>query len=64
MSERPATDLDSILACPKCHGPVLREGDVRYVCERCRLAFPIRDGIPDFLLEDAQPLGDEPKAER
>ncbi len=48
-------ELEEILACPKCHGPVNRRED-RYICEACRLAFPIREGIPDFLLEDALPL--------
>ncbi len=55
MSEDSLEELEDILACPKCHGPVVRR-EGRYVCEACRLAFPIRDGIPDFLLEDALPL--------
>ena len=45
-----------ILACPKCKGPVEKLGEEAFVCRSCGLRFEIRDGIPDFLLEDAKPL--------
>lgn len=45
------------LACPRCKGPVsLDEKLGGFVCRACRLLFPIEDGIPNFLLEDARPL--------
>jgi uncharacterized protein YbaR (Trm112 family) len=27
-------------------------------CVKCKLAFAVRDGVPNFLLEDAQPLSE------
>lgn len=47
--------LLNVLACP-CdrHSPVTQDGD-RLVCDYCQAAFPIRDGIPVMLLEEATP---------
>ena len=44
-----------ILRCPEatCRGKVeLKDGN-RFVCLSCRRAYPIRDGIPVFLLDEA-----------
>lgn len=50
-------DLVALLACPKCHNAVrLTENEVGFACDACRLLFPIDDGIPNFLIEEAQPL--------
>jgi len=50
--------LVEVLACP-CdqHAPVRVEGEppVAIVCRRCRTSFPVRDGIPVMLLDDATP---------
>lgn len=47
--------LLEILACPADHhAPVKQEGDV-LVCTDCGLRFPIRDGIPVMLLDEADP---------
>lgn len=52
------TDLLEILRCPLCRGeltltPASREGEeiVRgtLACGRCRIDYPIDDGIPDLL---------------
>ncbi len=52
-------ELLEILACPKCKQPVAyRKEDNVFLCKNCRLKFPVIDGIPDFLLEDAEPLED------
>lgn len=49
-----------LLACPKCHGPLTEEQDPhRLTCPACRLAYPVRDGIPVMLIDEAQPLDDE-----
>lgn len=41
-----------ILACPKCKGDlVLQEETI--LCNACRLKYPVIDGIPDMLIEDA-----------
>jgi uncharacterized protein YbaR (Trm112 family) len=52
-----APELKEILACPKCKGElVFREERDEIHCERCRLAFAIRDGIPVMLVDEARPL--------
>ncbi|MDA8414345.1 MAG: Trm112 family protein [Desulfobacteraceae bacterium] len=48
------TDLLNILACPVCHGELRAEGEAqRLCCPGCSLAFPVRDGIPVMLLDEA-----------
>jgi uncharacterized protein YbaR (Trm112 family) len=54
--------LLDILACPVCKGPLhwQREAQV-LVCRADRLAYPVRDGIPVMLEEEARVLaGDDP----
>jgi uncharacterized protein YbaR (Trm112 family) len=54
--------LLDILACPVCKGPLVhvREEAV-LVCRADRLAFPIKDGIPVMLEEEARTLAaDDP----
>ena len=46
--------LVSILACPACHEPVESHGAV-LLCRRCGRGYPIKDGIPVMLLEQAIP---------
>ncbi|HTL50641.1 MAG TPA: Trm112 family protein [Steroidobacteraceae bacterium] len=59
MSER----LTDILACPICKGPLLWLHDSQeYVCRADRLAFPVRDGIPVMLPEEARRLSAEDSA--
>ncbi|HHQ42703.1 MAG TPA: Trm112 family protein [Chromatiales bacterium] len=49
--------LLEILACPLCKGPlVYRKAEQELVCKADRLAFPIRDGIPVMLEEEARRL--------
>ncbi|WP_103500612.1 MULTISPECIES: Trm112 family protein [Streptomyces] len=49
--------LLEILACPECHAP-LREDEAaeELVCavEGCGLAYPVRDGIPVLLVDEAR----------
>ena len=52
-----APELKDILACPKCKGPLAFHEDRGEIhCAACRLAYPIRDGIPVMLLDEALPL--------
>ena len=54
--------LLEILACPICKGSLLyrREAEV-LVCRMDRLAYPIRDGVPVMLEEEARQLpADDP----
>ncbi|MBC8027452.1 MAG: Trm112 family protein [Steroidobacteraceae bacterium] len=58
--------LLDILACPLCKGPLKfqKASDV-LVCRAERLAFPIKDGVPMMLEEDARQLvHDDPLLER
>jgi uncharacterized protein YbaR (Trm112 family) len=42
-----------LLRCPIGNGPLVLR-DEKLVCTRCGIAFPIRDGIPVLLLEEAE----------
>ena len=46
--------LLELLACPACKAAVRLEGE-RLVCTRCGRRYPIRDGIPVMLIEEAEP---------
>lgn len=46
-------DLLDILACPACKTPVKIEGE-ELVCSQCGRRYPIRDGIPVMLVEEAR----------
>jgi uncharacterized protein YbaR (Trm112 family) len=48
-------ELLDILRCPldPSHTRVALEGD-RLVCQRCRLRFPIKDGFPVLVVEEAE----------
>ena len=45
--------LLEILACPACKQPVKQEGD-RIVCTGCGKRYPIREGIPIMLVDEAE----------
>lgn len=52
--------LLDILACPLCKGPLHYDKGVgELICRADRLAFPIRDGIPVMLEDEARPLTPE-----
>lgn len=48
-------ELLEILACPACKTAVALEGE-KIICTNatCGLRFPIRDGIPVMLIEEAE----------
>mgnify|MGYP003353823333 FL=1 len=49
--------LLDILVCPLCKGPLLyRKAEMELVCKADRLGFPVKDGIPVMLEEDARKL--------
>jgi uncharacterized protein YbaR (Trm112 family) len=54
-------DLLKILACPKCKGEIKERG-MFLVCNKCKLAYPILDDVPDMLIEDAWKLEKAEKA--
>ncbi len=58
--------LLDILACPLCKGPLLyRQSAAVLVCRADRLAYPIVDGVPRMLDDEARSLpSDDPLLER
>lgn len=49
--------LLEILVCPLCKGPLVhRKAEGELICKADRLAYPIRDGIPVMLEEEARKL--------
>lgn len=54
-------ELLEVLVCPKCKTDVRLEND-RLVCTNpaCGLRYPIRDGIPVMLIDEAEKPGKTP----
>lgn len=65
---RPAADIDprllEVLVCPVTHGRLEYDRERQELISRsANLAYPIRDGAPIMLPEEARPLdGSEPSA--
>ena len=52
-----APELLALLVCPTCKGELRYEQDAaRLVCPACAVAYPVRDGIPVMLVDEATPL--------
>lgn len=55
--------LLDILVCPLCKGAlILRRERQELVCKADRIAYPIRDGIPVMLEDEARKLAAEEEA--
>ena len=55
--------LLEILVCPLTKGPLRYDRDAQeLISEEARLAYPIRDGIPIMLVDEARPLRDDEAA--
>lgn len=51
--------LLEILVCPLCKGPLsYHKQAAELICKGDRLAFPVRDGIPVMLVDEARALED------
>ncbi len=52
-------ELLEILACPRCLGTLEIVGDAEepegFLCPACAVVYPVRDGIPVMLAEEAVP---------
>lgn len=46
-------ELMAILACPACKGTLEKDGE-HLVCQACHVRYPVRDGIPLLLVEEAE----------
>ena len=61
MPDKPGVDpkLLEILVCPVTKGPLEYDGTAQELISRqARLAYPIRDGIPIMLIDEARSLDD------
>lgn len=55
----PDEKLLDILACPQCKGSLtLTDQKDGLACQACKLLYPIREGIPVMLIDEANPLND------
>lgn len=46
--------LMAILVCPRCKGPLEADpGETGLACQACQLRYPIREGIPVMLVDEA-----------
>jgi hypothetical protein len=53
----PVHDILKILVCPACKGSLETDDGVsRLTCRPCGLVFPVREGIPVMLIEEAERL--------
>ena len=51
-------DLLDILVCPKCKGDIrLTDQQDGFICDACKLLYPIKDDIPVMLIDEAIPIG-------
>lgn len=49
--------LLDILACPKCKGDLeYDEKNQKLICRKCKLAYPIKEGIPVMLIDEADEI--------
>ncbi len=51
------TQLLDILVCPLCKGPLKHDrAHHELICQADKLAFPVRDGVPVMLVDEARSL--------
>lgn len=67
MADTTASGIDpkllEILVCPLTKGPLRYDREANeLVSEKGGLAYPIRDGIPIMLIDEARPLDESPGA--
>ena len=47
-----------LMVCPECNAKLeYDKAEKELVCEKCKVAFPVNDGIPVMLIEEARKLG-------
>jgi uncharacterized protein YbaR (Trm112 family) len=66
MAVELAPELLEILACPNCHGPLAvdhERDELVCLATDCGLAYPVRNGIPVLLIDEARRPDAPPRAE-
>ena len=49
--------LLDILACPKCKGDLhYDKKNQKLICQKCKLAYPIKNEIPVMLIDEAEKI--------
>ena len=52
-----------MIACPECQSRLsYNKADKELICSTCQLAFPVRDGIPVMLVEEARHINPDKQA--
>lgn len=46
--------LLELLVCPQCKGELQPTAEQSLLCPQCQLAFPVRDGVPVMLIDEAE----------
>lgn len=65
MTDKPPTPVDrkllELLVCPLTKGPLRYDAQRQeLISDRAGLAYPIRDGIPIMLVDEARQIADKP----
>lgn len=57
-------ELLEILCCPRCKRDLLYNADLQTLtCKQCKLVYPIKNGIPILLVDQAQTLNAQQSAQ-
>jgi len=56
-------DLLSMLVCPACHCPVELTDGPSLLCQGCKLRYPIKDGVPIMLVDEAERTTEESRGQ-
>lgn len=52
-------ELLEVLACPVCKGDLIYDKDRDIlICEKCRVFYEVKEGIPVLLPDSGRPLGE------
>lgn len=49
-----------MMACPECHGKLdYAKESKELICNQCKLAYPVKDGIPVMLSEESRKIDED-----
>lgn len=54
MTNTVSEELLKIIVCPDCHGELVLSDVPELTCQSCGLVYPVRDGIPVLLVDEAR----------